>query len=55
MQMSYREIQATCDNFDKFLEEHVDIHAFGYCGNLDDVISLTIEEARKHGIITEKK
>ncbi len=55
MQMSYREIQATCDDFNKFMEEHVDRSAFAAVGDFDDVISLTVEEARKHGIVTEKK
>lgn len=54
MQMSYREIQETCDDFQKFMEEYTECVTFAAIGDLDEVISLTIEEARKHGIIKSK-
>ena len=55
MQMSYREIKETCDDFHQFIVDHVDVHAFAAVGDLDEVISLTVEEARKYGIVKEKE
>lgn len=55
MQMSYREIQQTCDNFEKFMADKVGTYEFAAMGSMEDVISLTVDDARKYGIVKEKE
>lgn len=55
MQMSYQEIKETCDDFQQFMADTVGTYEFAAMGSMDDVVSLTVDEARKYGIIKEKE
>lgn len=55
MKMTFNEIKETCDDFVKFMESKgIEPYAFTATGFMEDEITLTLEEAREHGIIKSK-